>query len=256
MVTRFIGAAGEFVRFAHRDTYFVEVSMTTVRRSIQPIHRLLRLLLAITTALVLNSPALASLSASTMASGGQTASAPAITPQFVYVGNHDSKDLSVFHINAATGKLSPIAGSPFRLETAPTSVVASPNGEFLFVAGDTSAGVFAYKIDSRGAPQAVEDSPFEPSESPHQFVVDHSGNHLYATSKESGSVLAFAIDAASGKLTAIAGSPFSAGRAPPRRPFSLRQQCGGECHLLIPAQSAKRGACAHWKSCGRKWCLP
>ncbi|HWO35841.1 MAG TPA: beta-propeller fold lactonase family protein [Candidatus Acidoferrum sp.] len=188
--------------------------MTTVRRSIQPIHRLSRLLLAITTALVLNSLAFASLSASAMASGGQIASAPAITPQFVYVGNHDSKDLSVFHINAATGELSPIAGSPFRLETAPTSVVASPNGEFLFVAGDTSAGVFAYRIDSRGAPQAVEDSPFETSEGPHQFVVDHSGNHLYATSKESGSVLAFAIDAASGKLTAIAGSPFSAGRAP------------------------------------------
>jgi 6-phosphogluconolactonase (cycloisomerase 2 family) len=170
----------------------------------------------IAVALVLNSPGLASPSSSGRESGGQTASAgaTALTPQFVYVGNHDSKDLSVFHINAATGALSPIAGSPFPLETAPTSVVASPNGEFLFIAGDSSAGIFAYKIDSRGAPQAVEDSPFETAESPHQLVMDHAGNHLYATGKESGTVVAFAIDATSGKLTAIAGSPFSADGAP------------------------------------------
>jgi 6-phosphogluconolactonase (cycloisomerase 2 family) len=189
--------------------------MTTACRFIHPIRSFGRLLLIITVALALNSPGLASPSSSGGTSGGRaaSASAPAPQPQFVYVGNHDSKDLSVFHVNAATGELSPVAGSPFRLETTPTSVVASPNGEFIFVAGDSSAGIFAYKIDSRGAPQAVEGSPFETSASPHQLVVDHSGNHLYATVEESGTVLAFAIDAASGKLTAIAGSPFSAGRA-------------------------------------------
>jgi trimeric autotransporter adhesin len=187
--------------------------MTTARSSIQPVYRLL---LAITVILVLNSPGLASPSSSGGGSGQQAANAGAsvLTPQFVYIGNHDSKDLSVFHINAATGELSPIAGSPFPLETAPTSVVASPNGKFLFVAGDTRAAIFAYKIDSRGAPEAVEDSPFEIAESPHELVIDHSGNHLYATAEESGTVVAFAIDAASGKLTVIAGSPFPAGRAP------------------------------------------
>ena len=214
--------------------------MTTAQRFIQPIYRLL---LVITAVLVLNSPGLASPSSSGGESGGQATSAIAkvLTPQFVYVGNHDSKDLSVFHINAATGELSPIAGSPFPLETAPTSMVASPNGEFLFISGDTSAGIFAYKIDSRGAPQTVEDSPFETAESPHQLVMDHAGNHLYATVEDTGTVVAFAIDAASGKLTAIAGSPFPAGRAPsvsdqPGRPFSLRRQCGGECPLLFSDQ--------------------
>jgi len=184
--------------------------MTAARRSIQPVYRLL---LAITAVLVLNSPGLASPSSSAGASAA-SATATVLTPQFVYVGNHDSKDLSVFHINAATGELSPIAGSPFPLETAPTSVVASPNGKFLFIAGDTSAAIFAYTIDSRGVPQAVEDSPFGTAESPHQLVVDHAGNRLYATAEEAGTVLAFAVDAASGKLTTIAGSPFPVGRAP------------------------------------------
>ncbi len=187
--------------------------MPTGRRFTQPTYRML---LAITAALVLNFAVLAFPSPAAGASGGQAtaASATASKPQFVYVANHDSKDLSVFHINAATGELSPIAGSPFPLETAPTSVVASPNGEFLFVSGDTSASIFAYKIDSRGAPHAVEDSPFETAESPHQLVIGQSGNHLYASEKESGTVVAFAVNAASGKLTAIAGSPFPAGRAP------------------------------------------
>ena len=187
--------------------------MTTARRSIQHVYRLL---LAITVVLVLNFPVLASPNTSARASGGQAASAPAMVlmAQFVYVGNHDSKDLSVFHINAATGELSPVVGSPFPLETAPTCVVASPNGKFLFIAGDTTAGIFAYKIDSRGAPQAVEDLPFNTAESPHQLVMDHAGNHLYATAEETGTVLAFAVDAATGKLTAIAGSPFPVGRAP------------------------------------------
>jgi 6-phosphogluconolactonase (cycloisomerase 2 family) len=188
--------------------------MTTACRFIQPIRSFGRLLLIVTAVLALNFPGLASANSSGE-SGGQAVSTSAtkLQPQFVVVGNHDSKDLSVFHVNAATGELSPVAGSPFPVETAPTSVVASPNGEFIFVAGDTSAAIFAYKIDARGAPQAVEGSPFETSGSPHELVVDHSGNHLYATVEESGNVLAFSIDAASGKLTAIAGSPFPAGRA-------------------------------------------
>ena len=189
--------------------------MPTGRRFTQPTYRML---VAITAALVLNFAALAFPSPAAGASGGRAtaASATASKPQFVYVGNHDSKDLSVFHLNAATGELSPIAGSPFPLETAPTSVVASPNGEFLFVSGDTSAGIFTYKIDSRGAPQALEDSPLETSANPHQLIMDHSGKHLYATEKESGTVLAFAVNPASGKLTAIAEFAFSC------RPHSVR----------------------------------
>jgi 6-phosphogluconolactonase (cycloisomerase 2 family)/uncharacterized protein YmfQ (DUF2313 family) len=162
------------------------------------------LLLLLTIALTLTVPSKAQ-----PISAAQNASA---RPQFLYVGNRESQDLSAYHINAATGELTPLAGSPFPLAVAPLSLAVSPDGRFLFVAGDHRSAIFAYAIDAHGALVEVAGSPFETSSDPSQLTTDHGGRYLFATSESTGSVLAFAIDSASGQLKPLADSPLSVGR--------------------------------------------
>ena len=50
--------------------------------------------------------------------------------QFTYVANQFSNDVSGYTINATTGALVPIAGSPFAAGAAPLSVVVDPTGRF------------------------------------------------------------------------------------------------------------------------------
>jgi 6-phosphogluconolactonase len=43
--------------------------------------------------------------------------------QFVYAANYNSNDISAYTVDAATGALAPVAGSPFAAGTQPHSIV-------------------------------------------------------------------------------------------------------------------------------------
>ena len=87
--------------------------------------------------------------------------------QFVYVANWGAHNISAYRICTATGRLSPIAGSPFTSGLWPHSIAASASGKFLYTANGKSNDVSAFRIDlASGALQPVAGSPFRAGDHP------------------------------------------------------------------------------------------
>jgi hypothetical protein len=83
--------------------------------------------------------------------------------QFVYVANANGNNVSGYTINAATGALTAIAGSPFPAGTNPASVAVDSSGKFAYVANSGSAlnDVSGYTINATtGAVTDIPGSPF------------------------------------------------------------------------------------------------
>ncbi len=75
--------------------------------------------------------------------------------------NNGSGNVSGYTIDAASGALKPMAGSPFTTGTYPDGVAVDPKGKFAYVANNGSDNVWAYSIDSTsGALKPVKGSPF------------------------------------------------------------------------------------------------
>lgn len=71
--------------------------------------------------------------------------------------------ISTYAIDAKTGALSPVAGSPLAAGSAPGSVAASPSGRFVYVTNLFSRDISAYAADATtGALAALAGSPFPP----------------------------------------------------------------------------------------------
>jgi 6-phosphogluconolactonase (cycloisomerase 2 family) len=71
--------------------------------------------------------------------------------KFVYITNQVSGDVSAYRMDAGTGALVQLTGSPFRAGAAPISVAVEPSGKFLYVSNYQSANVSAYSIADSGA---------------------------------------------------------------------------------------------------------
>jgi 6-phosphogluconolactonase (cycloisomerase 2 family) len=145
-----------------------------------------------------------------------TVSVLTFTPKYVYVSNTGDGTLSAFTIDLVTnpGALSAISGSPFATPDGNNTdqIAASPDGKFLFAAGQ-SGSVYAYAINSgTGALTSVSGSPF-PAGSGNAIrtiAVDPFGRFLYAHGDNS-LVYAYTINAGTGALTTVSGSPYGAG---------------------------------------------
>src|SRR5215469_15874408 len=134
--------------------------------------------------------------------------------QFVYVANHDSSDISGFHVDSVTGSLTPLPDLPLSLDFAPASIVSSPDGRFLYVTGENKLFIWVYKIDAYGRLSPLPGSPIATVGVPGQIALDKEGKYLYAVCEELAAVMVFAIDQEHGSLNAVSGSPFSVGAAP------------------------------------------
>ena len=76
-------------------------------------------------------------------------------------GTPGGNDVSAYTINASTGVLTPVTGSPFATGVSPFSVTTDPSGKFLYVANGDSGTVSAFVIDATtGALAPVANSPF------------------------------------------------------------------------------------------------
>ena len=140
--------------------------------------------------------------------------------RFAYILNAESSNASGWSIDAATGALAALSGSPF-----PFSVFSiHPNGKFAYAEG---GHVYAINRDT-GALTEVAGSPFA-SASP--SVVTPNGRFGYTPRSGgctslpgpgapgpclplAGSVSASRIDSNTGGLEAVVGSPFAAGIEP------------------------------------------
>jgi 6-phosphogluconolactonase (cycloisomerase 2 family) len=141
-------------------------------------------------------------------------------PEFVYVANSNSNNVSGYRIDAATGALTPISGSPFAAGLTPFSVAVDPTGKFAYVAneGDNEGkggNVSAYTIDpTTGALTAISGSHGDAGLAPISVVVDPTGKFAYVANSISNTVSGYTIDPTTGALTTISGSPFTTGYFP------------------------------------------
>jgi 6-phosphogluconolactonase (cycloisomerase 2 family) len=129
-----------------------------------------------------------------------------------------------YKINATTGVLTAMAGSPFTTDVvAPGSVTVDPTGRFVIV-GEAccanSAGVSVYTINpSTGQLTAVAGSPFLPPSGTSELsavTVDPTGRFVYGANGQAfgtTGVTAYSINATTGKLTFL-GTPLAGGSAP------------------------------------------
>jgi 6-phosphogluconolactonase len=142
--------------------------------------------------------------------------------KFAYVANYgygSNGNVSAYTINATSGALTPVFGSPFEAGFEPEGVVVDPKGKFAYVSNCGSGTVSAYKINAAtGALKQVAGSPFSSGYGPQDLVVDSIGKFMYVASNgvssSYGLVFAYQINATSGALSPVLGSPFSGGFVP------------------------------------------
>jgi 6-phosphogluconolactonase (cycloisomerase 2 family) len=167
---------------------------------------------------------------------GTTPMGLAIDPagKFLFVANEASSNISVFTISGTS--LTQVSGSPFTTipagttgSTDPVGLVVSATGNFLYVANQSANTVAAFSIATSGALTPLGQSPYGVGDgvgtSPSGVAITPSGAFLYIANSGSNNVSAFAIcdkvvtscatpNSPDGTLTAVTGSPFSAGIAP------------------------------------------
>jgi DNA-binding beta-propeller fold protein YncE len=80
---------------------------------------------------------------------------------FLYVANVKSRDVSGYSIDALTGRLSAVPGSPFAIERAgdgPWAISVDASGQFADVAELNSAGGVRYRIDPASGTLTLEEN--------------------------------------------------------------------------------------------------
>jgi len=134
--------------------------------------------------------------------------------RFLYVSDFLNGSLDAFTINASSGALTQVTGSPFSAGPAPGTggITVDPGSKFLYATLMNSAAVAGFTINaSTGALTPIAGSPFAAGNTPIQAIVDPSGKFLYVSNLNDsmGGISAYTIDSTSGALTPVAGSPFS-----------------------------------------------
>jgi 6-phosphogluconolactonase len=182
-----------------------------------------------------------------------------------------SQAIGIYQINATTGLLTALTGSPLALYTGkastptvltPTAVLITPNNSYVYVSlaslgvqiltlgsggalsagsvasllppfptssspadyglgsdpsstflfvGEYNTGLRVLSIGTNGALSEVSGSPYSVGTGPTGVILDPTGSFVYVANKGSNSISGFSLTAASGRLTAISGSPFSSG---------------------------------------------
>ena len=127
-----------------------------------------------------------------------------------------SDQISGYSIDATTGALRRLAGSPFVTGTPSYDSFASisfdPSGKFAYVANGTMDKIAAYSVDTEtGALTEVAGSPFPAGYGPVSIAVDPAGKFAYVANGRSYNISAFSVNSATGALTEVPGSPFPGG---------------------------------------------
>ena len=147
---------------------------------------------------------------------------------YLYATDLNAGRVAGFAYDSASGKLTPVPGSPFPAGNTPVQAVqAGSQGKFLYVSNlnDSAGGISAFTIDlNTGTLTPILGSPFPTGAvgsfpGPSALVVGGSnGNILYValagTASANDKIAAFVIDLNTGSLTAVPGSPFTTGSNP------------------------------------------
>jgi DNA-binding beta-propeller fold protein YncE len=139
-----------------------------------------------------------------------------ITPNNSYVyaslGTLGVQVLTLGSGGALAAGANPTLLAPLKTSTSPSDqrTASDPNSLFLFLA-EINTGLRVFSIGSGGSLSEVSGSPYAVGTGPTAVDLDVTGSYVYVANKGSNNISAFTLTAASGKLTAVAGSPFSSG---------------------------------------------
>ena len=173
------------------------------------------------------SGALTTIAGSPFAAGAGSSSIDADpTGRFVYVTNLLDDTLSAFSIDSTSGILSRLDADPVTAgiqdlsvaNARPVSIAADPTGRFVYVA--TACGTsWVFGINVYGLLTRVDSAPGglcgAGGNTPDTLALDPAGRYLYMNAEDPATggnqITARTIDASAGTLSAVTGSPFSAG---------------------------------------------
>jgi 6-phosphogluconolactonase len=154
---------------------------------------------------------------------GNGTTATAVTPNNILITPNNSYvyvSLGTLGVQVLTlgtgGALStgtaPTILAPSSKSTSPSDggLASDPLSAFLFVA-EINTGLRVFSIGTAGALNEVSGSPYTVGTGPVGVLLDTTGSYVYVANKGSNNISGFLLTPASGKLTAIAGSPFASG---------------------------------------------
>jgi 6-phosphogluconolactonase len=139
-----------------------------------------------------------------------------ITPNnsYVYVslGTVGVQVLTLGTGGALSTGSAPTILTPLSTSTSPADygLASNPTSAFLFVA-EINSGLREFSIGTNGGLSEISGSPYAVGTGPTGVILDTTGSYVYVANKGSNNISAFSLTVASGKLTAISGSPFSSG---------------------------------------------
>jgi 6-phosphogluconolactonase (cycloisomerase 2 family) len=125
--------------------------------------------------------------------------------RFLFVGS--ASGIFVYSIDASTGALTMVQGSPFGAGAGQAFAIAAPSTGFLYeVIGDVASPIHGYKIDANtGALTEISGSPFDSScSNTNNLTSPASGKFLFASNCGM-----YSIDASTGALTFLFADPFA-----------------------------------------------
>ena len=103
--------------------------------------------------------------------------------------------VSAYTIDATSGALTPVTGSPFKAGSGTTGVAVDPRGKFAYVSNYTSGNVSAYTINaSTGALTQLAGSPFAAGRGSDGIAVDAKGKFVYLGNENSNNISAYTIN--------------------------------------------------------------
>ena len=146
-----------------------------------------------------------------------------ITPsgKFIYVvGDNPTGTIAALSIDAATGAVTPVTGSPFATGDNPEFATIDPKGTLLYVTNDGSGEVWTYTIADDGtltllnkarAQQGGEQVALGGGSASVIYTPKFAYVANQGSSTVASSISAYTINAKNGKLSVISGSPFPDG---------------------------------------------
>ena len=133
--------------------------------------------------------------------------------------------LRAFGIDAASGKLQQVEGSPFSTDVSSdptaTNIALDPSGKFLYATQFLGTQrVFGFSVAPDSGKLLPVPGPPTPVSEPYSVAVDPSGRFVYV-GQDDGAVSAFSINRSNGTLNKVEGSPFPHGGLQPEFAFTV-----------------------------------
>jgi 6-phosphogluconolactonase (cycloisomerase 2 family) len=131
----------------------------------------------------------------------------------LYTGNFSDSSISEFTIDATTGKLTALLGSPTgETFSGPLSLLVDNSGKYLYVANEGSTNLAAYSIGTDGGLTVLPNSPFAAGSQPSFIASDPSGKYLFVGNQSNPVIQSFSLAASTGTLTSV--GTYSVGGTP------------------------------------------